>query len=328
MTDLVERYVHEVGRNLPQDERKEIEDELRSLIQDQLDDRYKGSPTDEDVVELLEELGEPRKMAASYGREQYLIGPDLYPTMVKVLQRGWLLIPFIVVLVNMLLAFLTSEQNTLLGLFLDTVFLVVQAMFIFSGIAVIIFAILQHAGVELEQTKLSFNPLDLPPVDDPAAVERGEVAAGIAFGIFGVLIFTYFLRVGGLTLRFNLSDPGEVLPVPTSWLIAYLITGLGMVVINALALRRGRWSVGLLLSEAGLEVIAAIASYFILIKPLFGLLFEAVPALANLPFADSAPEITAILLGILTLSDTLSKLVKILWGGRGGRPFISVGTEG
>jgi hypothetical protein len=316
-----------VGRNLPQKERKEIEDELRSLIQDQLDDRYKGSPTDDDVVELLEELGEPRKMAASYGREQYLIGPDLYPTMVRVLQHGWMLVSFVVVFVSVLLAFLTSEENTLLGLFLDTVFAVVQANFIYSGIVVLIFAIRQHTGGELEQANQAFNPLDLPPVDDPAAVERGEVAASIAFGIFGVLVFTYFLRVGGLTLRFNLSDPGEVLPVPTSWLIAYLIVGLGLLVINAVALRRGRWSVGLLLAEAGLEVVGAFASYYILIKPLFGLLFEAFPALANLPFADYAPEITAVVLGVLTLADTFSKLVKILWGGRGGRPFISVETE-
>ena len=45
MTELIERYVHQVGRYLPPKERAEIEAELRSQIQDQLDDRYAGSPT-------------------------------------------------------------------------------------------------------------------------------------------------------------------------------------------------------------------------------------------------------------------------------------------
>ena len=97
MTDLVERYVYKVGSYLPESEREEVQNELRSLIQDQLDDRFKGAPTQDDVVELLKEFGDPRQMAASYGREQYLIGPDLYPTMMYVLQRGWVWVPIMTV---------------------------------------------------------------------------------------------------------------------------------------------------------------------------------------------------------------------------------------
>ena len=79
MSELIERYVHQVGRYLPSKERAEIQAELRSQIQDQLEDRYEGAPTQTDVAAVLKELGDPRRMAASYGGEQYLVGPDLYP---------------------------------------------------------------------------------------------------------------------------------------------------------------------------------------------------------------------------------------------------------
>ena len=101
MTELVERYVHQVGRYLPPKERAEIEAELRSQIEDQLDDRFGGSPSPAEVALVLKELGEPRRMAASYGSEQYLVGPDLYPYMMGVLRYGWVLVPAIVVFLTL-----------------------------------------------------------------------------------------------------------------------------------------------------------------------------------------------------------------------------------
>ncbi len=316
MTDLVERYVHQVGRYLAPNERKEITDELRSLIQDQLDDRYKGAPTDDDVAALLAELGEPRQMAKSYGREQYLIGPDLYPAMMYVLQRGWVLVPIIAILVKVLLSFLDGGSGTLVGLFLETAALVVQVVFTFTAIVVLLFAIFQHSGVELDQKEASFNPRELPPVNDPAAVDRAEVAFGAAFGTFGALLLLYFLRVGGLTLRFIPSGTTEVVPVPEGWLIALFATTAGSVVVNLLALRRGRWNATLLLAEAALGLLGAVAAYYVIIGPLFNGLFNAVPALANVPFISNGGLGIAIVAGFLSLLDPLGKLGKILFAGR------------
>ncbi|MEZ4517866.1 MAG: hypothetical protein R3C44_13975 [Chloroflexota bacterium] len=142
------------------------------------------------------------------------------------------------------------------------------------------------------------------------------------------LILTYFLKVGGLTLRFNPSSPGDVLAVPTNWLIVVILTTAGMVIINGLALRRKRWSVGLLLSELVLDVLGAVASYYVFFLPIFGWLFETVPWLTNLPFADHAPLITAVVLGSLSVLDTLTKLFKVVFAGRRDMPSISFQAEG
>ena len=80
--DLVDRYVHEVGRRLPRRSRSDIEAEIRSTIEDMLDGyaEKQGSEVDEDmVVEVLREFGQPEKVAASYHTgKQYLIGPELF----------------------------------------------------------------------------------------------------------------------------------------------------------------------------------------------------------------------------------------------------------
>ncbi len=328
MTDLVERYVYQVGSYLPDSEREEVCNELRSLIQDQLDDRYKGAPKQDDVVELLQEFGDPREMAASYGREQYLIGPDLFPTMMAVLQRGWVWVPIIVVLVRVIVAFASGEPASVFGLFLSTLFTVLQALFVFSGIVVIIFALMQYSDVNLDEHRPAFDPLQLPRANDPATIDKGDVVSTIAFNTFAAFLFFYFLRVGGLTLRFNMTEPVDVIPVPTDWLIVYLGTLVLTILLYVVALRRGRWNVPMKLLEMGIELVGAVAGYFVILLPLSGWLYARIPALTNLPFADNAPLIVAVFFGFITLVDTFSDLVKIAFRGRDDMPSVSFQAEG
>jgi len=87
---LVDRYVAEVGRHLPEKDRSDIEAEIRSTIEDMLEERKDASkPADEKMVaDTLEELGDPQLLASKYAPpKRYLIGPDWYEVYVKSLQR-------------------------------------------------------------------------------------------------------------------------------------------------------------------------------------------------------------------------------------------------
>lgn len=307
MAELIERYVYQVGRYLPQKERGEIEAELRSQIQDQLDDRYEGSPSQAEVVAVLAELGEPRQIAASYNREQYLIGPDLYPFMITVLRHGWLIVPSIVLFLNVFGVLISPQAHTFIRLVVEPMIGALQATFIFSAVVVLIFAVIQRSGVELEEE--AFNPLTLPEIDDPAVVDRLEAAFGIAIGTIITLIFLYFLYVGGLTLRFNLSDPGEVIPFPVAWMLLLIMVVVGQVLMQLLVLRRNRWGVGTWLVETVLEMIGIISLYFVVTKPLFEQIITATPPL------DSIPEIIAISYAVIMLLTRGTKLVR-LWNYR------------
>ena len=90
---LINRYIAEVGRHLPEKDRSDIEAEIRSMIEDTLDERREHGQdvklTDDHVVTAtLEELGDPTLLAYKYAPpKRYLIGPEWYEGYIKILQR-------------------------------------------------------------------------------------------------------------------------------------------------------------------------------------------------------------------------------------------------
>ena len=82
---LIDMYVHEVAKRLPEQNREDITLELRSTIEDMLPDDY----NEEDVKSVLEKLGSPVSLANGYlDRPMHLIGPryfDVYTTLLKMI---------------------------------------------------------------------------------------------------------------------------------------------------------------------------------------------------------------------------------------------------
>lgn len=322
MSDLIERYVQEVGRYVPQKERADIQAELRSQIHDQLEDRYEGAPTTENVAEVLRELGDPRRMATSYGGEQYLVGPDLYPFMINILHRGWVVVPPIVVIVHVVLALLGSDPVTIGSLVWRAAAGVFQALWIFSAVVVIIFVILQHSGEDLDELTgrdKAFNPYDLPEADDPAGVDRYESSFGVAISAFVILLLLYFLRVGGLTVFFSINGTSgsEIIPASSMWIALLILNTAGLLALNLLALWRKRWTVGLLLAQTALEVFGAVCLYYAIILPVFGWLTETIPGMLNIPFVERLPAVFLAASLLIALVGGLTKVVK-LWNYRPG----------
>lgn len=311
MSDLIERYLHQVGRFLPQKERADIEAELRSQIADQIDDRFPGEPTQADVVAVLQEMGDPRRIATSYLEGQYLVGPELYPYLLMVLRNGLLLVPSIIIFLNIFAELINSQPQAfpafLVGLLLSTL----NAVFVFSGAVVLFFAILQHAGPLMKEKVQAFNPLELPEVDDPRAVDRVEAVSGSILGSLLLLPLLYFLRVGGLTAQFNLSNPGEVVPVPGTWLAGLILVVLGQVVLQLLVLRRNRWTTSTWFSQTLLEVAGIICLYFVLFQPIYDRLVLANPALAEMPLLAGIPQGLTILMGLLTLAGKVNRMLQL-----------------
>lgn len=323
MSELVERYIHEVGRHLPPKERAEIQAELRSQIQDQLEDRFGGAAAQADVVAVLTELGDPRRMAASYAGEQYLVGPALYPGMMMVLRRGWVVVPLIAVVVQVVAALLDETPRGLVGLLVGAALGAAQATFLFSAIVVLLFAILQHSGEELGELRgkeKPFDPRTLPQVDDPAGVDYGEAIFSMVIGTFAALALLYFLRVGGLTLRFDRADPGDVLPVPMPWLVALTGIAFGQVILQLVAALRGRWSRVTAPANFALEVAGAVAVYFAALRPLADHFLARFPQFADTLLWQRWPEITLAVSVVIIAATSGVKLLRVLRGHRHATP--------
>lgn len=83
---LTDRYVHEVVRRIPADQRSDVADELRTTIADTADARDPADPEAAERAVLLE-MGDPIRLAAKYAdRPLALIGPDLYPAYIRLLK--------------------------------------------------------------------------------------------------------------------------------------------------------------------------------------------------------------------------------------------------
>ena len=61
--NLIDRYIAEVGRHLPEKNRADIEAEIRSMLEDMIDENshQTGKPVnDELIAAALEQLGRPK----------------------------------------------------------------------------------------------------------------------------------------------------------------------------------------------------------------------------------------------------------------------------
>ena len=83
---LIEVYIQEVTRRLPEKNRGDIALELRSTIEDMLPDDYR----EEDVMSVLEKLGSPALLANGY-RDQpmHLIGPRYFDVIHHVIKNDF-----------------------------------------------------------------------------------------------------------------------------------------------------------------------------------------------------------------------------------------------
>ena len=80
--DLIDRYLAAVGVLLPQAQKADIIAELRDVLLNRREEKEAtlGRPlTRSENEALLKDFGNPLTVAGRYGRQQYLIGPELYP---------------------------------------------------------------------------------------------------------------------------------------------------------------------------------------------------------------------------------------------------------
>jgi hypothetical protein len=80
---MIERYVFEVARRLPEKEREDVKRELTANIMDMLSD----NPSDEEIADVLNELGDPAKLSEKYRQHpRYLISPAMFETYLRTIK--------------------------------------------------------------------------------------------------------------------------------------------------------------------------------------------------------------------------------------------------
>lgn len=278
--ELIELYIQEVTRRLPEKNRADIALELQSTIEDMLPEDH----TEQDVKAVLLKLGDPVTLASGYrDRPMHLIGPRYYDVYINLLK---MILPIAAVI--SLIALVGDNP------FRDTGNTVMEAIFkiIGKGISGIIstgiqvffwltlsFAILERLDTSKDQSPLTKdlkpwtpeNLKDIPNISKKKAVPMIEVFASLlGLSVFAALYFNaanllgvYEKRNGSLifvTPSFN----QDVLN--SYWLLVSCVVIMG-VLLAIYKLFLGRWTLKLALFHAIYQLLYILTFIIIISNP-------------------------------------------------------------
>jgi len=265
MNQLIERYIHDVTRRLPEKERDEVRRELEANIADMLPD----NPSEKDIIDVLNGLGAPAGMAGQYRQKpRYLISPVQYDLYITVLTTVVPIVAAVLACIGLLFRLPhVVNDGWSIGHLLGDVFgmalsAVLQAVFwITAG-----FVVADRTGIYKEK---DWTIEDLPSLSDQrgGAIPRSESIISIAMTVFFTGLFALMLTRNEWILIFV---RGTEIIYPFSQEIALrlvpyvIILGCLAVVISGLKLFWGRWNIPLCASNVIYNIVwVSIALYII-----------------------------------------------------------------
>jgi hypothetical protein len=247
---LIDRYIAEVGRHLPQKSRTDLENEIRSTLEDMLEDRSAETdkPVDEEMtVQILKEFGHPLKVAASYMPQRYLIGPQLFPYFIMVMKWA-LLVAFGIGLIRLSIGVIQAGVvvDAIVRSIVDGFLNMGNIAITILGNVVLIFGIMQWFMPNLKDIPFEWDPRSLPIINETAKTDTinvWDVTSTILFTSVAMLIFNFYPQILGM--NFMMDGKWVFIPLLSENFFHYLpwfnILWALEVVYSIILLRQGRW---------------------------------------------------------------------------------------
>ena len=276
--NLIERYVYDVTRRLPEKDREDVKKELRANIYDMLPD----NANDEAVKKVLYELGSPASLAEQYrSHPRYLISPAFYDEYVRALK--WIL-PLVGVLV-MLIGFAvgafdaaktgsTSIPFVISGVISKGVSMGVSAAFQALLWTTIGFVIAEHSGEKKPKVgEHGWRVEDLPEVQNPKAaipLSEGiaELVISVLFSILGILYcsgrlpFMMVFAQGDMVF-YNIFSQSFL-----NMLVPFILVSMILAIVQGIAkINDRRWSVFVCVSVVAKALIDMAITLYLVNQP-------------------------------------------------------------
>lgn len=213
---LIELYIQEVTRRLPLKMREDIAMELRSTIEDMLPEDF----IEEDIKNILSQLGNPATLAAQYkDKPMHIIGPkfyDLYKTVLKIV--------LLAAPIGMLIGFFITEieaVSTSDNFFSLTISSLGEGLSIALNTAIqaffwvtIIFTILDKTISPNVQTPLNWSGKQWSPDDlnniaflpHQKAIKNSEIIASFTWTIIWALLYFNAAHLIGVYESSSIQD--------------------------------------------------------------------------------------------------------------------------
>ena len=279
--NLIEIYIQEVTRRLPEKSREDIKLELRSTIEDMLPDDY----SEEDVKVALGRLGNPVALASGY-RDQpmHLIGPryfDVYISLLKMI----LPIATVISLISIIAVYFIdyNGDEAVINVVFDITGLGIWRI-IEVGIHVFFWLTLTFVILERTDKRRDGQPLTASlnkwtPDDLKNIIYIPKNKAITKFEVFGSLMWTaiwatlYFYaqhlvgvyKGGRNGLEFVTPSLNQEVLL-SYWPIVVMIIGLE-IAISLYKLLKGQWTKNMAICNTVLQLIGTIVFIVIVLNP-------------------------------------------------------------
>lgn len=242
MNDMIERYIYDVTRRLPDTERGEVKRELEASIADMLPD----NPGEQDIIDVLTKLGSPRILAEQYRQKpRFLISPAVYDLYVSALKMVTLIVALVCAFSGAFSAILSISGPESIGeLFEKAISHAVEGALQAAFWVTLGFVIYDHTGTHKKHT-WSVNDLPRLPDQDGVRISRSGTIVGMALTVFFTSII--ILMIVRDEWLFTLVRGAEVInPFTQAALnrssLYLLLLGILSLVVSGAKLYWGRWN--------------------------------------------------------------------------------------
>lgn len=253
--EFLDRYLEAVRKHLPWRGRDDILAELKANLESKLEDKESEMGrrlTAEEAEAWLKELGPPIQMAARYQRQQYLIGPAVFPVYWYILRLSlaWCAAIYIIAKTVEIAA-----QGLGFGAALGAVLNLPWVLLIDGAIVTLVFAVIEQAGVrsggkfDFVTAGPAWTEMRMPfEAGADEKKKRCSYASALAEVVFGFIFFAWLLLFPHYP--FLLLGPGAsyltTLPyklAPVWWLFYWSVVALNGFELSwkTAAFARGRW---------------------------------------------------------------------------------------
>ncbi|MEO1575646.1 MAG: hypothetical protein AAFU65_11890 [Pseudomonadota bacterium] len=258
----INSYLSEVEQHLDAADRTDILVELRTTLEEQIDDLAgDGEATEAHQKQVITALGHPMKVAAGFNGPRYLIGPELFPTYWQTL-RLVLVIVAVIQCALLLLAYVTTDWSATLpgvlrGTFDALLWASIVVTLVFIGLEALDERIDRYAGWTAD--RLSPNA--------GAPVSASDMITNLVSE--GVFLLWWNGAIGIQNWLPGLSDALPVSPGPV-WAALYwplnVLVG-AWFLLHAWVFARGLWSTRTLVAEIVLGIVGIAAAVWTLANP-------------------------------------------------------------
>ncbi|MFP4563826.1 MAG: HAAS signaling domain-containing protein [Spirochaetia bacterium] len=323
-TKLIEQYVTAVSYKLPLGRRKDIKDELRSLLMDELEDRFGPDAGVKEAETVIRDFGSPAETAARYRGGGRLIAEslhDIYFTLLKIVLFA-LSIAFTIIFVLKLV----TENPTGTDLLIEILRVpggIIQGWLSAVGLITLIFIVVTRKfGDKVGEKPLLDTSWSIDDIRDIELEQERPSTAGTVIsitggGIFAVLAVAYPEIISLFENLFEVSTIGLGHHINTEMFRRFgfgiLALWIGSSVIELMMLRRGEKTEPLKRGEGIINALEAVLFIVMAVTP--GLYRSAAERTAASGITIQAPDpigfrLIFLLIALVSLGETIAWVVK------------------